>query len=83
MGRVKTTNSLYNSQLRNHRPNFVEISSVVRVLNPRIERKLSPTHVPLIKKKALHKHDEKRWLGKHDLGIITSFPVGKGKVNNG
>jgi len=57
MGTVKTTDSLYNYQLQHHRPNFVEISSVVRVLNPRIDRKASPTHGHLIKKN----HCGTRW----------------------
>jgi wyosine [tRNA(Phe)-imidazoG37] synthetase (radical SAM superfamily) len=81
---VNTTKSPYNSQLRHHRPHFIEISSVVRVLNVRIDRKASPPHGSLIKEKNRCKNTAKeRLLRKHDLGITLTFPHGKGKVNNG
>jgi hypothetical protein len=54
------------------------------VLNPRLDRKASPTHGPLIKKQDHYRNTKKeRWLKRRDLGKTTSFSVGKDKVNNG
>jgi hypothetical protein len=79
MQTVNTTKSLYNFQLH-HRLHFIEISSAVGVLDMRADRKASPPHGSLIKgKKTL----QKRLLRRHDLGITSVSPDGKGKVNNG
>lgn len=52
--------------------------------NPRLDRKSSPTHGPLIRKKITAQTQRKKggWV-RHDLGKTTSFPVGSGKANNG
>jgi hypothetical protein len=61
MEAVNTTKLLYNSQLRHHRLQFIEISSVVRVLDMRADREASPPHGSLIKgKKALQKDGKRK-----------------------